>query len=151
MTSAPGTPAPSSKQKRARILLIAIGILLVAALAAFVFSDSGSTWNVPPEARMLANPVPADQTSIAAGKAIYEDRCADCHGHAGNGNGSKSMRFRVKPADFTDVGLMGTRTDGELFWKITAGKKPMPSFESKLTDEERWMVVDYIRTFSTPK
>jgi len=39
-------------------------------------------------------------------------------------------------------------TDGELFWKITAGRKPMPSFETKLSEDERWMLVDYIRTFS---
>jgi mono/diheme cytochrome c family protein len=142
---------PSAKQKRARILLGVIGALLVAALGAFILSDAGGNWNVPPEARTLVNPEPASSTSVAAGKAIYEDHCADCHGHAGDGKGSKAPRFRVKPADFTDAAVMDTRTDGELYWKITVGRKPMPSFETKLTDDERWMVVDYIRTFAHPK
>jgi len=153
MTSAAGSDLnpQSSKQKRARILLGVIGVLLVAALAAFMLTDSTSSWSVPPDARALANPIPANATSIAAGKAIYDDRCAECHGSAGDGNGSKSMRYRVKPANFTDAAVMETRTDGELYWKITTGRKPMPSFETKLSDEERWMVVDYIRTFAHAK
>jgi len=153
MTSAAGPDLNprNSKQKRARFLLGVIGVLLVAALAAFMLTDSTSSWSVPPDARALANPIPANATSIAAGKAIYDDRCAECHGNAGDGNGSKSMRYRVKPANFTDAAVMETRTDGELYWKITTGRKPMPSFETKLSDEERWMLVDYIRTFAHPK
>jgi mono/diheme cytochrome c family protein len=38
--------------------------------------------------------------------------------------------------------------DGELFWQISRGRLPMPAFEDKLSEEARWQVVDYIRTFS---
>ena len=38
-------------------------------------------------------------------------------------------------------------SDGELFYKISKGRNPMPSFESKLTEQERWGMVLYIRTF----
>ena len=34
-----------------------------------------------------------------------------------------------------------------MFWKITEGKKPMPSFEKLTTEDERWHVVNYVRTF----
>ena len=44
---------------------------------------------------------------------------------------------------------MSRRTDGELFWQITRGRLPMPAFEDKLTDQERWQLVDYIRTFAS--
>ena len=41
-------------------------------------------------------------------------------------------------------------TDGELYYMITKGEQPMPSFEDKLTDRERWDAVEYIRTFAKP-
>jgi hypothetical protein len=43
---------------------------------------------------------------------------------------------------------MRRRTDGELYWQITRGRLPMPAFEDKLSDLERWQLVDYIRTFA---
>ncbi len=138
------------RQKRARILLAVIGVLLVAALAAFIFGNSGSDWNVPPEAKTLANPLPQDPSFIAAGKAVYQEKCANCHGDTGNGKGSEAWKYKVKPADFTDTDVMKKMTDGELYWKITVGRKPMPSFEKKLSEDERWVLVDYIRTFSQP-
>jgi mono/diheme cytochrome c family protein len=45
---------------------------------------------------------------------------------------------------------MSKLTDGELFWKISEGHRPMPAFQGKLSEEERWQLVDYIRTFSQP-
>jgi mono/diheme cytochrome c family protein len=39
-------------------------------------------------------------------------------------------------------------TDGEHFWKITAGRGGMPSFAKDLTEEERWQVINYINIFS---
>jgi len=39
-------------------------------------------------------------------------------------------------------------TDGELFFQVTKGRLPMPAFADKLSDVERWQVVDYIRTFT---
>jgi len=145
-----GPDGHSSRQKRARVLLAVIGVLLIAVVTAFIFADAGSNWSVPPEAKTLVNPVPMDAPTIAAGKAVYEDRCANCHGESGDGKGREAWKYLVKPADFTDLSKMSTRTDGELFWKITVGRKPMPSFESKLSDDERWMVVNYIRTFARP-
>ena len=43
---------------------------------------------------------------------------------------------------------MSRVTDGELFWKITHGHRPMPAFKDKLSDEQRWRTVVYIRTFA---
>jgi mono/diheme cytochrome c family protein len=142
--------ATRHRQKRARILLAIIGVLLIAALTAFIFANNVSDWNAPPEAKVLTNPLPRDPGFIAAGKALYQERCANCHGDLGNGKGNDSWKYWAKPADFTDASTMNKVTDGELFWKITVGRKPMPSFETKLSEDERWMLVDYIRTFSQP-
>ena len=43
---------------------------------------------------------------------------------------------------------VAAQTDGELFWKISEGHRPMPAFKKKLSEQERWQLVDYIRTFS---
>ncbi len=142
--------ATRHRQKRARILLVVIGVLLIAALSAFIFANNGSDWNAPPAAKALANPLPRDPALIAAGKAVYQEKCANCHGDSGNGKGNDSWKYWATPADFTDASAMNKMTDGELFWKITAGRRPMPSFEKKLSEDERWMLVDYIRTFSQP-
>lgn len=142
--------ATRRRQKRARILLAIIGILLIAALAAFIFTNNASGWDAPPEARALANPLPHDRSLIAAGKAVYQAKCANCHGDLGDGKGNDSWKYWTKPADFTDARVMNKATDGEIYWKITVGRKPMPSFETKLSEDERWLLVDYIRAFSQP-
>jgi mono/diheme cytochrome c family protein len=45
---------------------------------------------------------------------------------------------------------MGAVTDGELFYKLTEGRKPMPSFKKRLSDEQRWRMVLLIRAFLDP-
>ena len=86
--------------------------------------------------------------ALATGKQIYGEHCRSCHGEKGDGHGEKAAELSVAPGDFTDARVMSRRTDGELFWQVTRGRLPMPAFEDKLTDQERWQLVDYIRTFA---
>ena len=69
-------------------------------------------------------------------------------GGNGDGKGPKAEQLSVAPANFTDARAMRAITDGELFWKVTQGRRPMPAFKQKLTDEERWQLVVYIRTLA---
>ena len=50
-----------------------------------------------------------------------------------------------KPANFTDAKMMQKATDGELFWKMTTCRAPMPSWQDKLTETQRWELVNYLR------
>ena len=52
------------------------------------------------------------------------------------------------PADLTDAGRMNGVTDGEIFYQITAGRRPMPSFKNRLTEEQRWQLTLLVRSFS---
>ncbi|MFZ3200097.1 MAG: cytochrome c [Candidatus Acidiferrales bacterium] len=123
-------------------------LFLVLVIAGGVGVYAAFHWTAVARARKLRNPVPATDSSIAAGMRIYGNRCSRCHGENGDGRGEKASELSVAPADFTDAQNMSRVTDGELYWEITKGRSPMPSFETRLTDVERWEAVDYIRTFA---
>ena len=111
-------------------------------------SYSVRNWGLMAKARKLKNPVPSSEEAIAAGKQLYAKHCEKCHGINGDGKGPKAADLSVAPGDFTDVQKMHTLADGELYWQITYGRLPMPSFADKMSDESRWQLVDYIRTFA---
>jgi mono/diheme cytochrome c family protein len=95
----------------------------------------------------MKNPIPATAVALAAGKQSYIEHCQKCHGEKGNGQGEKAAELSVDPSDFTNPRKMGELADGQIFQEITEGDLPMPAFADKLTEEERWQLVDYIRTF----
>ena len=122
----------------------------IAGAIGFLFSftpipQQGKEWTAPPEAAKEKNPIGSDAASIEAGKTIYKKSCNDCHGKKGKGDGPKSAELDKVPGDFTKAD-MKKETDGELFWKITQGKKPMPSLKKELTEEQRWQVINYVRS-----
>jgi mono/diheme cytochrome c family protein len=117
---------------------------------------SKNTWELPADADKTPNPVPSSPESIAKGKELYMERtkgnCVFCHGETGAGNEANMPKLRRKPADISNKERMTTRTDGELFWKISKGITGiMPAGEKRMTEEERWNVVNYVRTLAKDK
>ena len=115
---------------------------------------SKNTWELPDDADRTKNPVASSAESIAKGKELYlakdKGNCVFCHGENGAGNQENLSRLRRKPADISSKERMSSMTDGEVFWKITKGINGiMPAGEKKMTEEERWHVVNYIRTLAT--
>ena len=109
-------------------------------------------WNVPPEAKSLKNPVPVNATTIAAARELYVNNCQKCHGVGGDGKmpPGATYFYSTKPTNFTGAKLVDSMSDGEIFWKMTNGRKPMPAFKSRLSDEQRWDLVNLIRVFAHP-
>jgi mono/diheme cytochrome c family protein len=103
-------------------------------------------WEAPAESKAMANPVGNSATAIAAGKEFYLQRCVDCHGKEGKGNGWLSKGVFKPPTNLASR-VVQENTDGELYWKVTNGRSPMPSNRIRFTDEQRWQIVSYIRTF----
>ncbi|HEU4837366.1 MAG TPA: cytochrome c [Pyrinomonadaceae bacterium] len=117
---------------------------------------SKNTWELPEDADKTKNPTTTSAESIAKGKELYLERqkgnCIFCHGETGAGNEANLPRLRRKPADLTNKERMTAMTDGEVFWKITKGIQGiMPAGEKRMTEEERWHVVNYVRTLAKDK
>jgi mono/diheme cytochrome c family protein len=96
------------------------------------------------------NPFPSDASSLARGRALYVASCATCHGETGGTAlpaGLSQFARSFRGADLTGD-HMEAHSDGDLFWWISKGIRgtAMPSFEDSFTPEDRWHLVNYIRS-----
>jgi len=100
----------------------------------------------------------AQPGDAAAGKAVYERRCAGCHGVKGDGKGPAAELLSPHPRDFTS-GVYKIRTtanrvptDQDLFNVISHGMPgtSMPPWQI-LPERDRWNLVAYIKTFAADK
>lgn len=110
----------------------------------------GKPWNAPESAVKMKNPVKSDDGSLKEGKELWSQHCKSCHGAKGKGDGPKSEKIDISCGDFSSAEFTKL-SDGELYWKTTEGRKPMPSFKEELSDNERWTLVNYMRTLSSAK
>ncbi|MHA2428383.1 MAG: c-type cytochrome [Candidatus Hermodarchaeia archaeon] len=104
---------------------------------------------VPHEAEEVPNPIEASDESIDIGAELYANSCALCHGETGEGDGPGASGLAVPPADLHEDHVQGL-TDGALFYIIShsAPDSPMPAWEDVLTEDERWHLVNFLRTFT---
>lgn len=103
-------------------------------------------WDVPAEYKTMKNPVVKGEESNKAGQVLYLKNCASCHGKTGLGDGVKARMLKDFPGDFSG-GDYQNQTDGEHFYKTKFGRGEMPKYEGKLSDDDIWNMVNYIRTF----
>ena len=139
---------PLRSARSIAILVVVLGLAAVCCAHFLADEKQEEEWKAPPRAARKKNPIPADDKSKAAGKTVYIAQCLSCHGNAGKGDGPASKDLNPKPRDLGAANVTA-QTDGALFWKLTEGRKPMPSFEKLITEDERWHVINYIRTFAT--
>ncbi|OGB13549.1 MAG: hypothetical protein A3E51_20785 [Burkholderiales bacterium RIFCSPHIGHO2_12_FULL_67_38] len=87
--------------------------------------------------------------SVARGAELYGQHCVACHGAGGRGDGPAAARLPKPPANLTEPHT-ALHTAGDIFWWLTHGKPAggMPGFESKMSVEERWDMVNFLRAFS---
>jgi len=132
-----------------RWTIAAVGFLV---LAPCMSSTAGAQWlnlDVPDR------PDSSDSL-LEAGREIYDTHCWYCHGDDGDGLGPVAEYLWPRPRDFTlaSFKLRTTPsgelpTDEDLFRSISLGLPgtAMPAWRSALTEDERWQVVTYIKTF----
>ena len=107
----------------------------------------GDVWAAPERAALRPNPVIATSDAVGRGHSLFHQSCESCHGFKGHGDGSMATSLPIKPSDLSSERVQ-SQTDGALFWKLNAGRGMMLSTQGTMTDEQRWAVVDYIRTLA---
>ncbi len=104
------------------------------------------------QASQLSNPMSADVATLAHGRQLADTNCSVCHGPDGNGQPSSLLaRYygdnpaaAIAPVAFTSDRVRN-RTDGQLYWIIDHGLGNMPAFNGRLTPDELWSVVAFVR------
>ena len=124
--------------------LFVVLLLAAAGSALYAFLHPGP-WIVPEGAKQVQNPLKPSQADLPGARKLYLLKCAECHGESGKGDGSQSRMYDPRPTDFTDAAHMSSLTDGELFYKISEGHRPMPAFKKRFTEEQRWQLVLFLR------
>jgi len=125
---------------------------LTSGLSELALAGSSSE-QVPPEYGTKVMPAGwrTDPTALAAGKAIYEGKanpevnCVHCHGSDG-----KPTRMGKGAMDLSDLKEHAQDSDALWFGRLAEGKPgtKMPGYKTKLTEEQRWQVIAYMRSFS---
>lgn len=112
-----------------------------------VIRGQSNSWPVPAAAAEIKNPVPANSSTLKNGRTLYLAYCSPCHGNKGKGDGPASASLHPKPADHTSAAVQA-ESDGTLFYKISEGHAgtAMPPFKSVLVSDQRWAIIDYIKT-----
>ena len=124
----------------------------LAVLIAFLFSvgallaqtASPDSCSNPAELKNMVNPVKPTPESVAQGKKYYGYDCAMCHGQTGNGKGDVDTGDKL--LDFTNPASLKDKSDGELFCSLKGGKGHMPLENIRVTPNELWNLVNYVRS-----
>lgn len=94
-----------------------------------------------------------DPAQIAAGKSLFREKCASCHGHAEEGRSPRADFFQPPAPDFTEPRYRSA-DPAFLYWRIETGKtvepylsrgSVMPAWQG-LPDREIWQLVAYLQS-----
>lgn len=127
--------------RRMRWMAAAACALLSA--ATLMAADGSWLHKVPASERGRVNPLAGQTEAVAAGKLLFAENCAKCHGDDALGRHERpSLRSE----------RIARATDGEIAWMLRNGNrwKGMPSW-SALPEPQRWQIISYLRSLQTEK
>jgi mono/diheme cytochrome c family protein len=108
-----------------------------------------SSWSISPATASRFSSPHSEQAKLGAilrGEKIYRKHCTGCHGVSGRPSADSPILKRLGFVPRVDSSALETQSDGELFVKITLGKRPMLSYRRSLKDNQRWDLVAFLRT-----
>lgn len=144
--------APSAPRTlRLRKFLFAGLLFLILMSISLSLYQHHRQWVIPESARQRINPLQPTESSLRPARLVYDEDCAQCHGSTGKGDGPEAKLHDPLPADLTDPKTTHALTDGEIFYQISEGRRPMPSFKRRLTEDQRWQLVLLVRSFAAPR
>ncbi len=125
-------------------IIIAFSVLFV---ITYCFAQNLET-AITKEKANTKNPIPSCADSIEKGKAVYSQYCKGCHGPDAVRDKKTPCTETFCPANLRDPKLwrMG---EGAVFWTIRDGRKPMPCFGERLSEEQCWHIVNYLHSLGS--
>jgi mono/diheme cytochrome c family protein len=100
----------------------------------------------------VKNPVTEmSAAELAEAKRLYQINCAICHGDKADGQGPLAASGKVGGIANLTLPMYVTMADGTMYHSITYGRGLMGSYASQLDRNERWMVINYLRTLQGGK
>lgn len=100
-------------------------------------------------AEIINNPYPITEAALANGKEMYNIFCATCHGEKADGDGylvrDGDGKYPAQPANLIKEEFI-TATNGRFYHALMYGKNVMGGYSDKVSYEERWNVIHYIRS-----
>lgn len=172
----PRLPAEAAMRGLRRSILLESGLGAAAILLAGWLSQLAPgahedpvwplSWQIDPATLQISPAYPTSfqdsptgftRASVAAGRAVYGQHCAACHGSRGWGDGPLAASLPARPRPLTGFHLL-ERPDGEMFWLVSHGMGPggvaapdgtrMPGFENTLSSQDIWNVIDAVRAMA---
>jgi mono/diheme cytochrome c family protein len=122
---------------------LALSFVALASVIAGAQNPGGS-----PDGKKMKNPVASSPESIKTGAAAFQKNCRFCHGADAKGDGPMAPEG-THPSNLTDDKWDRGSTDGEIFLVIQNGAGPkfdMKGYKSKMTENEIWNIVNYLRS-----
>jgi mono/diheme cytochrome c family protein len=107
-------------------------------------ADSGWLAKVPTRDHERANPYRGQADAVAAGRRIFLDHCAQCHGNEAQGKGKRPSLQSPR--------VQQEATEGDLHWLLFNGNmgKGMPSW-AKLPDQQLWQLITYVKSLKNER
>lgn len=101
---------------------------------------------IPATAKQLKSPLTSTEENLAAGRNLFLQRCAACHGENGKAKTEFAAAMPTKPADLTGSQVTSL-TEGEVFLAASEGIKSsgMPGYKGRISDEALWKIALYVR------
>jgi len=101
------------------------------------------------EKEMVSNPFPITKDGLDRAKPLYDVYCGVCHGTKGDGQGVlvtiPDAKYPAAPKNMLGDDMIGAG-NGRYYFAMVYGKNVMGGYTDKISYEERWQVIHYIRS-----
>ncbi len=98
------------------------------------------------EKELAGNPFPITKSGLDRAKPLYETFCGICHGNDGGGNGAlvATEKYPAQPKNLVADDMISAG-NGRYYFAMVYGKNVMGGYTDKISYEERWQVIHYVR------
>ena len=105
-----------------RIRLLSVGATAAVLVSIVAAAPIQNTWTLGEDANTKKNPLTVDATTLAAGKAVFKNKCERCHGPGGLGDGPDAEPD-LEEMNLTLAKRADRNPDGVVYYKVLNGRK----------------------------